>query len=187
MKTLFTVVSLALLVTLGVMSGCGEATINKANHLKDEANAAGAAGDKLLDDIQPKLETLFSSETVAGFPANRGEFEATARETAELNAKSAEQYRLAASKFDEAAKQDIDKVIAEYFGTWSQVMAKSAEKRDSRREQTLLWLDKEIDTMEKLEAKKSEIQKRFDAQTAAVDELVAKAKKLETENADKLD
>jgi hypothetical protein len=187
MKTQFAVVSSALLVTLGVVSGCGEAAINKANHMKDEANAAAAAADQIIDDTKPKFDTLFSSANIAGFPANRGEFETTARETAELHAKSAEQYRLAASKFDEAAKQGIDKVVAEYFGLWNQVMAKSAEQRDIRREHSLLWLDKEIDTQEKFEARRSEIQKRFDAHAAAVAELVAKAKKLEADNAGKFD
>ena len=100
--------------------------------------------------------------------------------------KAVEQYRLGAAKLDEASKQKIDAMIAEYFGAWSQVRAKSAERRAISREYVLLWLDKEVDTREKLDAKTKEIEKRIDVLDAAIDELVAKANKIKSDNPDML-
>jgi hypothetical protein len=174
-------------VGYGIYAGIGQADTNKANHLKDEANAASAAADKLVEDAKPKFTALFSESTLAGYPGNRAENEAAAKETAELYARAVEQYRLGAAKFDEASKQKIDEDIAAYFAVWSQVLTKSAERRATAREFSLAFLDKELDTRAKLEARTHEIRTRFDVFDKAVNELVVTAKKMETDHADKLD
>jgi hypothetical protein len=191
MKQIISSVSILLLVGLGVgigiMRSSDSKAIDKANHLKDEGNAAKVGAAKAIEGVQPKFASLYTDEALAAFPKNRAEMEATAKETVDTYAKAAEQFRLAAAKFDEASRQDIDISVAEYFSAWSQASAKSAERAEAVREFVGLWLDTQVDSREKLDARSVPLNTRLNEINSAIAELEAKAEKIQTDNAAKFE
>jgi hypothetical protein len=187
LKGIMVVALVAVGIGYGVMQGMEGNAIKKANHLKDEGNAANAAGQKLLNDIDAKYQSLFTDEALKAFPTNRAQHASAAKETTEACTKAIEQFRLAAAKFDEASKQKIDQTVADYFSGWSQVASKSADRCEVFRNFALIWSDDAVSTQEKLDARLEELKAKREGLDKEISDLEANAAKIQADNSSKFD
>lgn len=158
---------------------------SKANSHVDEANAASTSANALVTEILPKYKELYSEANLNGFPGNRDQFKADAQMVSESFAKAADQYRLAASKLDEASQQAVDKPLKDSWGFRSQAYRKLADSKAAFGQLTGLLLDESIADIDALNAKIDPI---VDQATKASDEfhkLEAEANKIQEAHKDK--
>jgi hypothetical protein len=156
----------------------------KANRLVSEANAANDAATALLAEVGPKFDSLTLQENVEGFPKNRDAYVPVAKEIATAFEKAAEQYRIAASKFDEASKDIIDdkEIFEKYWGLKKDAFAHLADSKLGFRKVATAWTDESVNDAMTLIARINgaieEGQKHSKAFHAAQDE----SEKLEADN-----
>ena len=124
-----------------------------ANKHVEEANAASQAGNDLVAQIGPKYKELFNEANLQGFPGNREQYKAKAQETVELFNKSAEQYRLAASKLEEASRQAVKQPLIDYWSLKVQSFRKLADSKQAFGKLVQLLLDESITDMNALNEK----------------------------------
>jgi len=158
---------------------------NRANNLVKEANALVELGQKQHNEAVPKFNALV--EALHDFPANRAELEAPARELGEMYGRTAEQFRQAAAKLDEASKRPTDPVVVEYFTLRSRKWAKTAEARELVRQYVLLVVDPTVRTPEELAARQSELDERISVIVQEEKSLEEASTKIENENSSKFD
>lgn len=179
----FTVVA-AILVTAAL--AWKQFGTSKANNLVDEGRAIYLAAAAKAAEAVPKLTELSSDANLKGFPGNRAELEPQAKAVAEMLKSVVEQYKAAGAKFDDAAKQPTEKVVAEYWSLLGQEFAKSAEKYDLVREYTLLVTDLRIETPDALTARRAEIDTKVDAVVKQEKSLSDQSDKIKAEYPDLL-
>ena len=158
---------------------------DRANDLVKEANALVDLGQNSHNEAVPKFNSL--AEAVHEFPANRAALEAPARELGELYGRTAEQFRQAAAKLDEASKKPTDPVVVEYFTLRSRKWAKTAEARELVRRYVLLVVDPTVRTPEELNARRLELDERISVIVKEEKSLEEASTKIQNENSKKFD
>jgi hypothetical protein len=120
--------SFALLLLASLSLSCNET--EKANKLIESGNASVIEGNKSLAEAVSKSDKLFDSISPEEFPEERDSIKGLAQEAIESFEKSAEKFRDAAAKFDEASKLRISDKLKEYLQLKSQEFNKRAEQAD---------------------------------------------------------
>lgn len=103
----------------------------KANALVDEGNTAAQTGNSLSGQAGAKYAELFAEANLQGFPGNRAKLEPAAKELTDLLTQAAEQYRLAAARFEEAAQQPADSKVVDYWKLEAQMCRKFADSKEA--------------------------------------------------------
>lgn len=156
----------------------------QANKFVDEANAAVTAGNQFAEQGGAKYAELFTDPNIEGFPGNREQLAPTAASLAELMARAAEQYDLAAAKFEEASQKGVKQVVADYWKLKAQGYRKFAESKKTFRSVGLLITDESVSSIELLDEKLPPLIEqavKLDEESKA---LAAQADKLQSENED---
>jgi hypothetical protein len=183
-KTLTCIASGLILIVsaAGVWSQINTQSINR---IVTDANDHFQLGADLHNQVRPKYNAF--DEAIHAFPAGRPELERRARELAELYARSAEQYRLAAARIGEAAAQSFDPDVKNYFQSKSDRWTKSADVRELLAKYLLVVTDPAVATHGEFMAHRAEIDARIIVLNKEEKELEAKAEKLFTEHRAKFD
>jgi len=150
----FTVVAALLITAAPAWKQFGT---SKGNNLVDEGRAIYLAAVAKAAEAAPRFAELNADANLKGFPGNRAQLEPQSGAVAEMFGSVVEQYRAAGAKFDAAAKQPTEKIVAEYWSLLGQEFAKSAEKYGLMREYVLLVTDPKIESSDALIARRAEI------------------------------
>lgn len=157
----------------------------KANALVEAGDAAIKSANTLTEDGGGKFRALVAEANLNGFPGNRSQLEPMAREAADLLGKAAEQYRLAASKYEEASHQPVDKVVINYWLLKVKASQKLAESKEAFRQAALLFLDRSIEQKDALVEKLLAASKNAQDLKAEYEQLSAEADKVQNAHKDK--
>jgi hypothetical protein len=175
--------ALALLLAFGLACSGGDET-DKANKLVAEGNAAIEEGNKLAIDSGAKNDKIFDELTAANFEADKERLSPQAKEAVDGMTKSAEKFREASKKFDEASKLKIDDKFKEYLTLKSQEFSKRAEQMDVGKGNSQALLTS--NDAEGLMAKVRENKTKYEALEKESKDLEAKANKIQADNKDKI-
>lgn len=153
-----------------------------ANKLVAEGNAAIDEGNKLATDASAKNDKVFDGVTADNYEADKEKLSSTAKEAVDGMTKSAEKYRDASKKFDEASKLKIGDKFKEYLTLKAQEFTKRAEQMDAAKKNPQAFLDSSdvVSLNTKVQANKSDLEK-LDKEAK---DLEAKAEKIRSENKD---
>ncbi len=157
----------------------------KANKLIEDGNTAVEAANKFTLEASPKYDELFSETNLQGFPGNREQMKASAQEVADLFGKSAEQFRVAATKFEEATKQAVDSKVAEYWTAKVQAFQKMAEAKDAVRKIALILTDDTVENIEQFTERATPLSKNAQQLNSEAEQFTATADKIQADNKDK--
>jgi hypothetical protein len=102
----------------------------KANRLVDDANAAVREGNACAKRAGTELGELFSAKNLREFPGNRPQLAGPVQGVLDLAARSAEQFRIAAAKFEKAARQPADPIVLNYWKLKERECRKLADAKD---------------------------------------------------------
>ncbi len=173
----------ALMITFVLACGSGD-EIDKANKLVAEGNTAIQEGNKLALEAGPKNDKIFEEVTADTYEEDKEKLKGTAKEAIDGLTKSAEKYREASKKFDEASKLKVDDKFKEYLTLKSQEFSKRAEQMDAAKGNAQAFLDSAdaVSLMAKINANKP----RIEALDKESKDLEAKADKIRSENKGKI-
>ncbi|HWA96946.1 MAG TPA: hypothetical protein VG713_00570 [Pirellulales bacterium] len=157
----------------------------QANALVDDGNAAIEAGNDFAAKAGKAFEELFSESNLEGFPGNRDALRDRVNELAGELAKSAEQFRLAVTKFEEAESHNTDEKIKEYWGLKASAVTKLAESKEAYRNAVLTYLDAGLTDREALIAKINAAMDAASKLGKEYDDMNEQADKVQKENASK--
>lgn len=143
-----------------------------ANKLIDEINALGAKAQELIQQSNEKERELNSKD----FIKDRSQVSKIAQEQIDILTETASLWRAAAEKAESASQLGLPSKQKAYFGLIAQYNLKCAELLDAMRERAEVLLGNE--TLEVIEAKRAEAQKRADKLHQEVDELQKAVDKL---------
>ncbi len=175
---------IALAVLLAFVLACNSSNdLEQANKLVSEGNAAIDEGNKLATDASAKNDKLFDGMT-DDFEADKERLAPTAKEAVDGMTKSAEKYRDASKKFDEASKLKVDDKFKEYLSLKSQEFSKRAEQMDVAKGNAQAVLDSSDKAS--VIAKIGENKTRLEKLNKESDDLQAKADKIRADNKDKI-
>jgi hypothetical protein len=175
---------LALAVMIAFVLACGSGDMEKANKLVEEGNVAIKEGNRLALEGGPKHDRLFAEAKALTFDEDKERLKGTAQEAVDALNKSAEKYREASKKFDEASKLKVDDKFKEYLTLKSQEFVKRAEQVELAKGNAQDFLDSSdpVSLMTKVNAN----QPRVETLKKESDDLEAKAKKISDESAGKI-
>lgn len=169
-------------VAAGIWSQMG---VSAGNKLTDEANAANQEAGKATAEAAKLYNSLITDDTVKGLPGNRATIKPNVDQAAALFEKSASQFRLAATKLDEAAEKVQDSVIKEYWKTTAEAYRKRASQKETLRKIVLLLSDETVVDVQTFNSKSNpladEANRYSDESTAAE----TSATKIKTDNSSK--
>ena len=154
----------------------------QANKQVDEANTASQAANALVPQAVAKYRELFSEANLQGYPGNRDQYKANAQEAVDLFAKSAEQYRLAANKLEEASKQSVKKPLSDYWTLKVQSFRKLADSKEAFGKLVHLLLDESIPDIDALNEKLGPLVDQATQLSDESDKLDAEAQKIQDAN-----
>lgn len=151
---------------------------SEANKLVAEGNTAIDEGNKLATDASAKNEKVFNE--VINYDMDKEKLSGTAKEAVDGMTKSAEKFREASKKFDEASKLKIGDKFKEYLTLKAQEFTKRAEQMDAAKKDPQAFIDSTdvVSMNTKIQANKLEL-KRLDKEAK---DLEAKAEKIRSEN-----
>ncbi|HEV2913098.1 MAG TPA: hypothetical protein VGX92_07270 [Pyrinomonadaceae bacterium] len=179
--------SLAVALLIGFVLACnsvgGGDETDKANKLVAEANTAIEAGNKAAIEAGRKNDRIFDEIKSSSFDEDKERLSATAKEAISGFTQSAERFREAARKFEEASKLKINDKFKEYLVLKSQEFNKNAEQVEAAKLMPQAVLDSE--DAETLSQKVRENKARYDKLEKEAKELADKAEKVRAENKDK--
>ena len=165
------------------MMSCGE--MKKANKLVEDSNAAVKAGEKYAEEADAKLKELDNGR--AGFPSNRSQLEAPAKEALDLLDKAAVKLREAAANYETAGQAKIDDKLREYLALKSKEFSKHVEHLEAAKDIPKAIMDPSIDGVAALNSRRAEINGRIEKLKNEWEDLAARAKKIREENKDKFE
>lgn len=154
----------------------------QANKQVEEANVASQAANALLGDVVSKYKELFTEANMQGFPGNREQLKPIAQQGKEGLTKAAEQFRLAATKLEEAASRPVSKLLSEYWALKVKAYRKLAESKDVYAKVVELVLDESITTVEILDEKMGPLIEQASKLNTESDAFDAEAKKIQDAN-----
>ena len=175
-----------ILLALALAAGCkfnfGDDT-SDANKLINEANQAIVEADKMSQDAYAKFRSYMNEQTMRNFPDNRDEIRPTARESADLFAKSAATYRdQVVNKFEGASKMDLNEKFKEYITLKVAAFKKLAESKEIAGELAQVPLDASLTTRDELFAKVQQVDARLNAVVKEMQEINDRANKIQQDN-----
>ncbi|MFO1041083.1 MAG: hypothetical protein U0941_04810 [Planctomycetaceae bacterium] len=154
----------------------------QANKQVDEANTASQSANALVGEFVPKYQELFKEANLQGFPGNREDLKPIALEGKEKLTKAAEQFRLAATKLEEAAGRPVSKPLSEYWGLKVKSYRKLAESKEKFVQVVELFLDESITTLDILDGKLGPLIEEATKLNTESDAFDAEAKKIQDAN-----
>lgn len=175
--------ALALMLAFILACNASDET-DAANKLVNEGNAAIEEGNKLAMEASGKNDKVFDEMTADNFEADKERLKGSAKEAVDGMTKSAEKYREAAKKFDDAGKLKIDDKFKEYLTTKSQEFSKRAEQMDVAKGNPQAFLDSA--DVQGLMAKVTENKGKLEKLEKESKELEAKSDKIRSDNKDKI-
>jgi hypothetical protein len=175
--------ALAVMVAFVLACNSGDET-EKANKLVADGNAAIQDGNKMATEAGSKNDKIFDELTAANFEADKAKLAPQAKEVVDGLSKSAEKYRDASKKFDEASKLKINDKFKEYLALKSQEFSKRAEQMDIGKGNAQALLDS--NDADSLSAKVKENKPKYDKLDQESKDLESKASKIQAENKDKI-
>lgn len=176
----YIVAGIVLIVTLcSLWSNWGT---TQANKQVDEANAASQAANVLVSEFVPKYKELFTEANLQGFPGNREQLKPIVIEGRETLTKAAEQFRLAATKLEEAATRPVAKPLSEYWGLKVKAYRKLAESKEKFIKVVELFLDESNTTLDVLDGKLGPLIEEATKLNTESDAFDAEAKKIQEAN-----
>lgn len=158
---------------------------NAANTLVEEANAASQNANALVAQVVPKYTELFSEANLQGFPGNRGQYQALAEEAKGLLNRASEQFRVSASKLEEAGNQAVPTILTEYWTLKVQSFRNLADSKDTFAKVIGLLVDETVTSSELLNEKLGPLIDEANKLREESEKLDAEAKKLQDANPDK--
>ena len=147
----YIVAGILVIITLGSLLTSWGTT--QANKQVEEANTASQAANAMVVEFGSKYKELFTEANMQGFPGNREQLKPIALEGKEKLTKAAEQFRLAATKLEEAAGQPVSKTLSEYWGLKVKAYRKLAESKDKFVQVVDLFMDESVTTLDILDGK----------------------------------
>jgi hypothetical protein len=159
-------------------AGGGGDETGRANKLVAEANTAIDAANKGTDESG----RIFGEIKSDSFAEDKQRLSATAKEAVDGYTQSAEKFRGAAGKFEEAARLKINDKFKEYLALKSQEFNKHAERVEAARMMPQAVLDS--DDAETLSQKFKENKTRYEKLEKEARELADRAEKVRAENKD---
>jgi hypothetical protein len=181
--TLKMMLALAAMLLFVLACNAGDET-DKANKLVSEGNAAIEEGNKMAIEAGAKNDKVFDELSAANFEADKERLAPQAKDAVAGMTKSAEKFREASKKFDEASKLKINDKFKEYLTLKSQEFSKRAEQMDIGKGNSQALLDS--NDAESLMAKVRENRTKYEALDKESKDLEAKANKIQAENKDKI-
>lgn len=179
---------IALAMLIGFVLACsgslGDETA-QANKLVNEANALIQEGNKLSTDASAKNDKVFNELKPATFDEDKERLKGAAQEAVDGFSKSAQKFRDAAKKFEEASKLKINDKFKEYLQLKTQEFNKNAEQMETAGLMPKAVLDSP--DAETLSQKIKENKERYDKLEKEAKELSDKAEKVRAENKDKFE
>ena len=161
---------------LGVWPGTREAVV---------VNAASQNANALVAQVVPKYTELFSEANLQGFPGNRGQYQALAEEAKGLLNRASEQFRVSASKLEEAGNQAVPTILTEYWTLKVQSFRNLADSKDTFAKVIGLLVDETVTSSELLNEKLGPLIDEANKLREESEKLDAEAKKLQDANPDK--
>lgn len=158
---------------------------NSANQLISEANTAIDAGNAAAKQGGAEYAELFTEENLSGFPGNRGQLAATAKELAANMDLAATNFEIAAQKFEQAAKKNVAAIHAEYWKAKQQAFLRFAKSKRHFKAVANLIIDEKVTTIEDFNAKMSPLIDEATKVDREANDLAAKADHLHETNKDK--
>lgn len=175
---------LTILVMLAFVLACNSFSdkTEEANKLVADGNTAIEEGNKLATDASAKNDKIFDEVTTENFEADKEKLSGTAKEAVDGMTRSAEKFREASKKFDEAGKLKVGDKFKEYLTLKSQEFTKRAEQMDAAKKNAQAFLDSAdaASLMEKIKENKPQLEKL----NKEAKDLEAKADKIRSENKD---
>lgn len=172
---------LAVLALLTFALACGETS--QANKLIDEGNAMITEANKLSEEAGAKYSKLLDGLTDDNFADEQAKNKTDILAAAASFGKSAEKYRGASKKFDEASKMKVDDKFKEYLSLKSQEFAKNAESSEAA--QTIVKSLAESADGAAFKAKMAEMKPRIEQLNKDATDFQQKAEKIRADNKDK--
>jgi hypothetical protein len=135
------VVLVAIITTILVVT---QFSARKASTLTHDALSVIASANRLSDQGDEAFSKLHTVEFLQGYPGNREDFAPRYKLAAASLTESANLYREAARKYDEAGKQAVKRTVREYCLVKSQALTAYAICKERRVEYISLILDPSI-------------------------------------------
>lgn len=171
------------LLTLAVAAFSVSCATSKANKFIDEGNAAVKEGEALAMEADTKITALAGN--LDKFPENREELKTTAQEILDRLDKSIAKLRLAAGKFDEGSKTNLDAPLKEYLSLKSQEFSKHAEHLDTLKGIPNAVMDASIEDRAALDERFTQIKDKVEKLEKDWTDLAERANKIQEANKDK--
>lgn len=172
---------LALLALLTFAVACTET--EQANKLIEEGNAMITEANKMSEEAGTKYGKLLDNMTDENFSEEQAKSKSDINAAADAFGKSAEKYRAAAKKFEEASKMKVDDKFKEYLSFKAQEFNKNADGSEAA--QALVKALADSADGAAFKAKIAELKPKVDQLSKEATEFQQKAEKIRTENKDK--
>ena len=173
-----TILTLALILTLGLLAACSGNDKLKANKAVEEANAISEEWVKAIDEGVTKMEQLYAGNLDI---EERQKQEPTAKDALNSFDKSKAKAGDAAQKLEEASKLKLDAWHKEYLTTLAQQYRKGSEMTDALRESVKAYMDYSLDE-EAFAQKRTELSAKMEKTKKEVEDLSAKTTKIESDH-----
>lgn len=169
-----------MLLMMCFISGCNTYEIDGVNKLIEAGNTAINEANKFWQEAKSKNDNMFNSVNTDEYLEKRDSFKSTAQQAVDGFEKSAEKYREASAKFDQASKLKIHEKLKEYLTAKSQEFAKRAEQADIAKGTTRAFMESsDAVTLSKTTGENKE---RIEKLEKEINELAEKSSRIQQDN-----